>query len=149
MVPGSKNVMWEFDERLMSWERGGEPLVVVPLATEGPLESESSSVKEIRCEESVDNSQLSQWVTNRIKAFKKSVGTSLKGFKEQITGLLLAIEARKKNKQKHVVGVKTKLVKSSQKGQPKLKNLLSSLNVEYGSNKLRSESMERAVVPHQ
>ena len=88
MVPGSKNVMWEFDERLMSWERGGEPLVVVPLATEGPLESESSSVKEIRCEESVDNSQLSQWVTNRIKAFKESVGTSLKGFKEQITGLL-------------------------------------------------------------
>ena len=149
MVPGSKNVMWEFDERLMSWERGGEPLVVVPLATEGPLESESSSVKEIRCEESVDNSQLSQWVTNRIKAFKKSVGTSLRGFKEQITGLLLAIEARKKNKQKHVVGVKTKLVKSSQKGQPKLKNLLSSLNVKYGSNKLRSESMERAVVPHQ
>ena len=149
MVPGSKNVMWEFDERLMSWERGGEPLVVVPLATEGPLESEPSSVKEIRCEESVDNSQLSQWVTNRIKAFKKSVGTSLKGFKEQITGLLLAIEARKKNKQKHVVGVKTKLVKSSQKGQPKLKNLLSSLNVKYGSNKLRSESMERAVVPHQ
>ena len=149
MVPGSKNVMWEFDERLMSWERGGEPLVVVPLATEGPLESESSSVKEIRCEESVDNSQLSQWVTNRIKAFKKSVGTSLKGFKEQITGLLLAIEARKKNKQKHVVGVKTKLVKSSQKGQPKLKNLLSSLNVKYDSNKLRSESMERAVVPHQ
>ena len=48
-----------------------------------------------------------------------------------------------------MVGVKTKLVKSSQKGQPKLKNLLSSLNVEYGSNKLRSESMERAVVPHQ
>ena len=141
--------MSKFDERLMSWERGGEPLVVLPLATEGPLESVSSPVKEIGCKESVDNSQLSQWVTNRIKAFKKSVGTSLKGFKEQITGLLLAIEARKKNKQKHVVGVKTKLVKSSQKGQPKLKNLLSSLNVKYGSNKLRSESMERAVVPHQ
>ena len=148
MVPGSKNVMWEFDERLMSWERGGEPLVVVPLATEGPLESESSSVKEIRCEESVDNSQLSQWVTNRIKAFKKSVGTSLKGFKEQITGLLLAIEARKKNKQKHVVGVKTKLVKSSQKGQPKLKNLLSSLNVKYDPNKARSGGIEQVVVPY-
>ena len=42
-----------------------------------------------------------------------------------------------------------KLVKSSQKGQRELKNLLSSLNVEYGANKLRSESMERAVVPHQ
>ena len=148
MVPGSKNVMWEFDERLMSWERGGEPLVVVPLATEGPLESESSSVKEIRCEESVDNSQLSQWVTNRIKAFKKSVGTSLEGFEEQITGLLFAIEDKKNDKQKHVVGEKTKLVKSGQKGQWELKNLLS-LNVKYRSNKLRRESMERAVVPLQ
>ena len=42
-----------------------------------------------------------------------------------------------------------KLVKSSQKGQQELKNLMSSLNVEYGLNKLRSESMERAVVLHQ
>ena len=98
MVPGSENVMWEFDERLMSWERGGEPLVVVPLATEGPLESVSSPIKEIGCKESVDNSQLSQWVTKRIKAFNKSVGTSLEGFEEQITGLLLAIEARNKDK---------------------------------------------------
>ena len=70
MVPGPENVMWEFDERLISWERGGEPLVVVPLATEGPLELVSSPIKEIGCKESVDNSQLSQWVTNRIKAFK-------------------------------------------------------------------------------
>lgn len=53
-------------------------------------------MKELGCKESVDNNQLSQWVTNRIKAFKRSVGTSLEGFKEQITGLLLAIEARKK-----------------------------------------------------
>ena len=82
--------MWEFDERLRSCEGGDEPLVVVPLATKGSVESESSHVKEIDCKESVDNSQLSQWVTNRIKAFKKSVGTSLEGFEEQITGLLLA-----------------------------------------------------------
>ena len=98
VVLGSENVMWEFDERLMSWVRGGEPLVVVPLATEGPLESVSSPVKEIGCKESVDNSQLSQWVTNRIKAFKKSVGTSLEGFEEQITGLLFAIEDKKNDK---------------------------------------------------
>ena len=69
-------------------------------------------MKEIGCKESVDNCQLSQWVTNRIKAFKKSVGTSLEDFEEQITGLLLAIEARKKYKQKLVVGDQTKLVKS-------------------------------------
>ena len=96
----------------------------------------------------MDNCQLSQWVTNRIKAFKKSVGTSLEDFEEQITGLLLAIDAKKKDKQK-LVGEQKKLVKSGQKGQRELKNLLSSLNVEYDSNKARSASSERAVVPYQ
>ena len=90
---------------------------MIPLATEGPLELVSSPVKEIGYKESVDNCQPSQWVTNGIKAFKKSVGTSLEGFEEQITSLLLAIKARKKYKQKHVVGDQTRLVKSSQKGQ--------------------------------
>ena len=96
MVRGSKNEMWDFDERLRSCEKGDEPLVVVLLATEGPLELVSSHVKETRCKESVDNCRLSQWVTNRIKAFKKSVGISLEGFEEKIIGLLLAIKARKK-----------------------------------------------------
>ena len=41
----------------------------------------------------IDNTKLSQWITNRIKAFQKSVGTSLEGFEEQLTGLLLALEA--------------------------------------------------------
>ena len=45
VVPGSENEMWELDERLRSCERGDEPLVVVPLATEGPLELVSSHVK--------------------------------------------------------------------------------------------------------
>ena len=149
MVPGIEIETWDFDERLRYCERGDEPLAVVPLATEGPLELVSSQVKEIGCKESVDNCQLSQWITNRIKAFKKFVGTSLEGFEEQITGLLLAIEARKKDKQKLVVGDQTKLVKSGQKGQRELKNLLSSLNVEYDPNKARSASTERAVVPYQ
>ena len=96
MVPGLVSELWESDERLRSCAGGEEPLVVVPLATEGPVESVPSHVKEIRCTEGVDNCPLSQWVTNRIKAFKKSVGTSLEGFEEQITELLLAIEARKK-----------------------------------------------------
>ena len=75
--------------------------------------------------------------------------TSLEGFKEQITGLLLAIEAKKKRKEQHVIGDQTKLVKLGQKGQWELKNLLLSLNVEYGSKKLRRASMEWAVVSHQ
>ena len=63
--------------------------------------------------------------------------------------MLLAIKARKKEKQKLVVGDQIKLAKSGQKGQRELKNLLSSLNVEYDSNKARSESSERAVMPYQ
>ena len=101
--PGSESELWEVGERLGSCEDGDEPFVV-PLATEGPTELESSHAKEIGCKESVDSCQLSHWVTNRIKAFKKSVGTSLEGFEEQITGLLLAIEARKKDKKKREVG---------------------------------------------
>ena len=52
--------MWEFGERLRSCEGGDEPLVVVPLATEGPLELVTSLVKEFGCKESVDDCQLSQ-----------------------------------------------------------------------------------------
>ena len=44
------------------------------------------------------------------------MGTSLEGFEEQIIGLLLAIEARTKNKQHHVVGDQMKQVKLGQKG---------------------------------
>ena len=97
VVLGSVSEMWEFDARLRSCEGGDEPLVVIPLATEGPVESVFSHVKEIGCKESVDNCQLSQRVTNRKKAFKKFVSTSLEGFEEQITGLLLVIKARKKD----------------------------------------------------
>ena len=57
------------------------------------------------------------------------MGTSLEGFEEHIIGLLFAIEARKKDKKKREVGDQTKLVKSGQKGQRELKNLLTSLNV--------------------
>ena len=63
--------------------------------------------------------------------------------------MLLAIEARKKDKQKIAVGDQMKLVKLGQKGQWELKNLLSSLNVEYDPNKSRSASSERAIVPYQ
>ena len=67
---------------MRSFEGGDEPLVVVPLAIEGPMELVTSPLKEIGCKESVDNCQLSQWVTNRIKALKKFVGTLLEGFEE-------------------------------------------------------------------
>ena len=39
--------------------------------------------------------QLSPWVEKQIKAFRKSVGTSLEGFEAEITGIFLALEARK------------------------------------------------------
>ena len=45
-----------------------------------------------------------------------------------------------------MVGSPKKLIKSGQKGQRELKNLMSSFNVDYGSAKLRSVSSERAIV---
>ena len=45
VVPGIESELWESDKRLRSYEGGDEPLVVVPLATEGPLELVSSHVK--------------------------------------------------------------------------------------------------------
>ena len=99
--------------------------------------------------ELVDGNNLSQWVTNRIKAFRKLVGTFLEGFEEQITGLLLALEARKKSKKLKAVDDQMKHGKSRQKGQRELKNLLTSMNVEVGSTKSRNVSKERAVVVHQ
>ena len=138
--------MWDFDESSMTLECSGKPLVVAPLATEDPLELECSSELGVRCKESIDGNNLSQWVTNRIKALRKSVGTSLEGFEEQITGLLLAIKAKKNNKKLKAVDDQMKHGKSRQKGQRELKNLLTSMNVEVGSSKSRNASKERAVV---
>ena len=97
----------------MTWEKGGEPLVVVPLATKVPLEIECDSGEESGCKENIDSKQLSQWVTKQIKAFQKSVGTSLEGFEDQITGLFLALELRKSNneKQQIMVGSPKKFIK--------------------------------------
>ena len=50
--------MWDFDERSMTWECSGKPLVVVPLATEVPLEC--SSELGDGCKELVDGNNLSQ-----------------------------------------------------------------------------------------
>ena len=108
------------------------------MGTEVPLELEYSSELGIGCKESVDSNHLSQWVTNRIKAFRKSMGTSLEGFEEQITELLLAIGARKKNKKFQAVNDQMKQGKLGQKGQRELKNLLTSMNVEVGSMKSRN-----------
>ena len=141
--------MWDFDESSMTWECSGKPLVVAPLATEVPLELECISELGVGCKELVDGNNLTQWITNRINAFRKSVGTSLEGFEEQIMGLLLAIEARKKNKKLKAIDDQMKHGKSGQKGQWELKNLLTSMNVEVGSTKSRNASKERAVVVYQ
>ena len=122
---------------------------MVPLATEVPLELKGSSELGVGHMESVNGNHLSQWATNWIKAFRKLVGTSLEGFEKQITGLLLAIEARKKNKKLQAVDDQMKHNKSRQKGQRELKNLLTSLNVEVGSTKSRNVRKEWAVVVYQ
>ena len=89
---GSKGVAWDSDKGLLDWDHIGEPLKVAPLAMDNSVVMEIPTAKKIGGKADVDNIKLSQWVTNRIKAFQKSVGTPLEGFKEQVTGLLLALE---------------------------------------------------------
>lgn len=60
VITGSKDELWEFNEMSMFWERGGEPLVVVPLATKAHLEDEVNSRKEIGCKENASSKKLSQ-----------------------------------------------------------------------------------------
>ena len=64
-------------------------------------------------------------MANRIKAFQKFVGTSLEGFEEQVTGLLLALEARR-NKRMLDVASKRNMGKVGHKGHHELKSLMSS-----------------------
>ena len=114
--------VWKSDEGIMPFECSGEPLVVAPLAIENPTEFESKLMEvsernsmEVGSSKKIDSCQLSLWVINRIKAFKKSVGTSLEGFEEQVTGLFLALEDRRKKKLQEE-GAQKKMVKVGQKG---------------------------------
>ena len=95
---GSEGEARDSEEGLLNWEHLGELLEVAPLAIDNSVVMETPTVEERGCMVDVDNSKLSQWVTNRIKAFQKSVGTLMEGFEEQVTGLLLALEARRKKR---------------------------------------------------
>ena len=75
------------------------------------------------------STQLSPWVEKRIKAFRKSLGTSLEGFKAEITGIFLALEAKKKAKMQVECSQQREL-KTSSKGRWKLNSLLNSWNFE-------------------
>ena len=91
---------------------------------------------------------MSLWVKRKIKAFKKSVGTSLDGREEQVTGLFLALEARKKQ-QPVKESAQKKLSKVGMKEKRELKNLLNSQNHMDGSTKTRSVSKDRDLMVHQ
>ena len=95
---GLEGEVWGSNEGLLAWEQLGEPLEVAPLAMDNLVVTKIPTAEEIGCKADVDNTKLSQWVTNRIKAFQKFVGTSLEGFEEQVTSLLLALEAQRKQR---------------------------------------------------
>ena len=145
---GSEGEAWDSEEGLLNWEHLGEPLEVAPLAVDNSVVLEIPTVEERECTVDVDNSKLSLWVTNKIKAFQKSVGTSLEGFEEQVTGLLLALEARRKKRMLDVASQR-KMVKAGHKGHRELKNLLSSWGEEKESERSRSVVRDRDVVVHQ
>ena len=115
-----------------------------PLATENPDETKKLTVEEVRGKAKCE---LLQWGPSKIKAFKISVGTSLEGLEEQVTGLfLLAIEARKKQKMLEESAHK-KLAKSEGESGIEFSEFL---EFENGSAKTSSSvSRERALVVHQ
>ena len=144
---GSEGVAWDSDEGLLDWDHLGDPLEVAPLAMDNSVVMEIPTAEKIGGKADVDNIKLSQWVTNRIKAFQKSVGTSLEGFKEQVIGLLFALEERRKKRMLDVA-FKRKLGKAEHKGHRELKSLLSSWGEENETERNRCTSRERAVVVH-
>ncbi|KAL0010114.1 hypothetical protein SO802_005222 [Lithocarpus litseifolius] len=131
---GSEGEAWDAEEGLLNWEHLGEPLEVVPLAVDNSVVMEIPTGVEKGCTVDVDNSKLSLWVTNRIKAFQKSVGTSLEGFEEQVTGLLLALEARRKKRMLDIAPQR-KMGKAGLKGHRELKKLLNSWGEEKESER--------------
>ena len=145
---GLEGEVWNSDEELLDWNLLGDPLEVAPLAMDISVGKEFPTAEKIGGKVVVDNTKLSLWVTNRIKAFQKFVGTSLEGFEEQVTGLLLALEERRKQ-QMIAVDSKRKLGKVGLKGHRELKNLMSSWDEEKESERSRSVSRDRAVVVHQ
>ena len=115
--------MWDTQENIIQGVAMEEPLSVQPLAMANPdvhLEVEGASIN------------LSPWVLSQIKAFRKSMGTSLEGFEAEITRLFLALEAKKKS----VVQGESSRKKGNKlgtKGSRELKCLLSSWNFERDS----------------
>ena len=85
---------------------------------------------------------------NEIKAFRKSLGTSLIGFEAEITRIFLALEARKKTKVQGECSQK-KEAKTSSKGRRELNSLLNSWNLEEKSALSGSASEEQDSVVHQ
>ena len=131
----------------MNWNHLGDPFEVAPLVMVNSVGKEFPSTEKIGGKVDVDNIKLSLWVTNRIKAFQKSIGTSLEGFEEQVTGLLLALEEQRKQ-QMIDVDSKRKLGKAGLKGHCELKSLMS-LWGEEEAVRSRSDSRDWAVVVHQ
>ena len=66
---GSEGEAWDSDEGSLDWEHLGEPLEVASLVMDNSMVTEITTIEEIGRKVDVDNTKLSQWVTNRIKAF--------------------------------------------------------------------------------
>jgi len=78
IVLGSECELWDSEEKIIQGVSMEEPLFVQPLAVANPdvhLEVEGASTN------------LSLWVLNWIKAFRKSVRISLEGFEAEIIEL--------------------------------------------------------------
>ena len=118
----------------------------VAVEHELPMPAEEVANPDVHLEVEGASTNLSPWVLNRIKAFRKSVGISLEGFEAEIIELFLALEAKKKFVLQGESSRKKRGNKTGDKGSRELKSLLSSWNFERVSAISSSVVRDRELV---
>ena len=107
-----------------------DPLCVTPLAMEGPTLEEGNQ----EATREISTSTPPEWVTIKEKSFGTYLGVSYEGFEEEVTHLLMAINARR-NSQGGGPIVRKRVAVSGMKGSRELKGLVSSINYDIREEK--------------
>ena len=109
---------------LVPFEGDTEVLSINPLAAQGKVDPLVSIP--------FGKDKKLDWVMGRLKAFGKLMGASYEGYEEEVTRLLMEIDARRIQRVKETSRSK-KAARVSHRGSRELKNLCSSINNEGSS----------------
>ena len=87
----------------------------------------------------------SEWALGELQRFRDVLGASYVGYEMEIMDLLMEIDARRQQVAREE-GVKSDPTKFGGKGSWELKNLMSTINYDYGSTKCRNHNRDRVLV---